>query len=289
MLSFHRRRGASPAEARKNAWRGPRAGEVAHQRAEVRRAKRRAAWKRRIRFAGLLTSAVFLGWGLVTAWKASGPILQRALEIKTVTIDGTHHIQRQELIELMALKPGTALHHILASSIKRQVESHPWVKEAVVTRVLFHELRIAVVERTPAAIVRTGAEHFLSDETGHVLARLGQRDNETFPLVTGIEAKRLLLGDGSVRQAIRSGVELAKLMAHTYEGRLQVHVANPSNLVASVRGVRFQFGEEAVHEQWERFQRVRPTMKTLNFDGHGRAAQEVDLRYDNRIILRERG
>jgi cell division protein FtsQ len=92
-----------------------------------------------------------------------------------------------------------------------------------------------------------------------------------------------------VRQAIMSGIELAKLVGHTYEGRLQINAANPSNLVASVRGVHFQFGEEAVIEQWDRFQRVKPTLKTLNFEGQGRGANEVDLRYENRIIVRERG
>jgi cell division protein FtsQ len=53
--------------------------------------------------------------------------------------------------------------------------------------------------------------------------------------------------------------------------------------------VQFQFGDEAVGEQWERFQRVKPTLKTLNFDGRSRGANEVDLRYENRIIVRERG
>jgi cell division protein FtsQ len=92
-----------------------------------------------------------------------------------------------------------------------------------------------------------------------------------------------------VRLAIASGIELAKLMGHTYEGRMEVNAANPSNLVASVRGVHFKFGEESLGDQWKRFQRVKPTLKALKFDGLGRGANEVDLRYENRIIVRERG
>ena len=68
-----------------------------------------------------------------------------------------------------------------------------------------------------------------------------------------------------------------------------MNAENPSNLIALVQGVRFQFGEAAVGEQWERFQRVKPTLKTLNFDGRGRGANEVDLRYENRIVVREGG
>jgi cell division protein FtsQ len=288
-MRLRKRTSTRPAGPRENRWSGPRAGEAASARVEARRAKAAATWRRRLQWAGMLAGAVVLGWGLLTAARYAGPLFTQLLEIKRVTVEGVHQIHKQELIELAALKPGMALHQIITSSIKRQVESHPWVKEAVVTRVPFHELRISVVERKPSAIVRIGGENFLSDESGHILSRLGQADNEALPMVTGIDLKGFVQGDGGVRQAIMSGIELAKLVGHTYEGRLQINAANPSNLVASVRGVHFQFGEEAVTEQWERFQRVKPTLKTLSFEGQGRGANEVDLRYENRIIVRERG
>jgi cell division protein FtsQ len=86
-----------------------------------------------------------------------------------------------------------------------------------------------------------------------------------------------------------SGIELARVIGHTFDGRLRVQAESQTNLVALVQGVRFRFGEESVEEQWERFQRVKPTLKSLNFDGAGRGISEVDLRYDNRIIVREGG
>ncbi|HSA62979.1 MAG TPA: FtsQ-type POTRA domain-containing protein [Nitrospiraceae bacterium] len=289
MPSFLKSKQPRPAGPRKNQWRGSRAGQITSQQAEARRARTVARRARLIRWGGLMAGAVMVGWVLTTGVKHSGPALKRLLEIKAVTVEGAHRIDKQEVIDLVGLKPGTPLHHIVTTAIKSQVESHPWVKEALVTRVPLHELRISVIERKPAAIVRTGSENFLIDEEGHVLARLGQADDDTLPMVTGVDSKGLLRGDGSVRQAVMSGIELAKLVGHTYEGRLQVNAANPSNLVASVRGVQFQFGGEAVGDQWDRFQRVKPTLKTLNFDGHGRGANEVDLRYENRIIVRERG
>lgn len=289
MRPFLKRRTTRPAGPRKNQWIGPRAGQAMSQQAEARRARTSAKRANLLRWSGRLAGAMLIGWLLMTGLRHSGPLLNRLLEIKAVTVEGVRHIDKREVIELVGLKPGTPLHHIVTTAIRAQVESHPWVKEAVVSRVPFHELRISVVERKPAAIVRTGSENFLTDESGHVLARLGQADDDALPMVTGIDSKGLLRGEAIVRQAVVSGIELAKLVGQTYEGRLQVNAANPSNLVASVRGVHFQFGEEAVWDQWERFQRVKPTLKTLNFDGHGRGANEVDLRYENRIIVRERG
>jgi cell division protein FtsQ len=247
------------------------------------RRKALARWIRPTICAGVVI------WLVVLGVQYAGSALRSLLELKTITIEGAHSIEKQHVLELAKVKPGIGLHQIVTSAIKAQLESHPWVKEAEVTRVPFHELRISLVERKPAAVVRADSQNFLADAEGHVLARLGQTDNDALPLVTGIDSKGLLEGTESVRRVVVSGIELAKLMGQTFEGRLQVNAENPSNLVALVQGVRFQFGEDAVGEQWERFQRVKPTIKTLNFDGHGRGTNEVDLRYENRIVVREGG
>lgn len=256
---------------------------------EAGRGRTADRWMVLLRRSSLVGGAVLIGWIIVLGVQHSGPALHRLLEIKTVTVEGLRHVQRQEIIDLIGLKPGIPLHRIVTAAIKDRVESHPWVNEADVSRILFHELRISVIERKPAAVIRTGSENFLSDESGHVLAPLGEADDDTLPMVTGIDPRGLLRSDETVRQTIVSGIELAKLVGHAFEGRLQVNAENPSNLVASVPGVQFQFGEKAVGDQWERFQRLKPTLKMLNFDGKGSGANEVDLRYENRIIVRERG
>lgn len=284
-----RRNALRPAGPRQNQWKGARSSHVASQERVARRAQVVAKGRQIVRWGAISLGVMLAGWGVAVGVQHAGPMLQRLLEIKTVTVEGVHQIGRQELVDRLALKPGTPLHHIVTAAMKERVESHPWVKEAVVTRVPFHELRISVVERKPAAIVHAGAENFLSDEEGHVLARLGQDDNVMFPMVTGLDAREVMRGDTEVRHAVKSGIELARLVGQTIDGRLQINAANPANLVASVRGVQFQFGELAVNEQWERFQRIKPSLKTVTFDGHGRGGNEIDLRYENRVIVRERG
>ena len=285
MRFLGRRRRPPPTGPRKNQWKDPQGERTAK---EVSRAKT-ARRKTQVRWVGWTIGTGLIVGLVVTGVKYSGPALQTLLEIKTITVEGDHYIDKQKVLELARVKPGTGLHHIITRVVEEQVESHPWIKEVEVTRVPFHELRISLVERIPAAVIRADSQNFLTDAEGHVLTRLGQTDNDALPLVTGIDSKGLLEGTESVRRVIASGIELAKLVGQTFEGRLQVNAENPSNLVALVQGVRFQFGEEAVGEQWERFRRVKPTLKTLNFDGHRRGASEVDLRYENRIVVREGG
>ena len=264
-------------------------GESLSRCAEAKRA--RAAAKRMVfmRWGGAIVGVTLIGWSIAMGVQHSGPFFERLLEIQEVTVEGVHRIDKQELLDLVKLQPGTPLHHVTLSGIEERVESHPWVKEATAARVPLHELHIAVIERTPTAVVRAGSEHFLSDGEGHVLAHLAQSDDDSLPLVTGVDLKGLLRGDLAVRQVIVSGIELAKLVGQTYGGRLQVNAANPENLIASVRGVRFYFGEGSVGDQWDRFQQVKPAVKTLAFDEGGDGVNDVDLRYENRVVVRERG
>ena len=283
-LSFRKRR-TEPAAPRKN------------QRKDLQgeRAVKQAGWrptpKRRVlvRLGVLVTAMTIVGWLATMAVTYSSRMVRELLEIHTITVEGVHHLDKQKVIELAQVKQGMPLHQLATATIEEQIESHPWIKEAQVSRVPFHELRIEVIERKPAAIVRAASQNFLSDEEGHVLTKLGQVDDDTFPLVTGVDLDGLLKGTKVVRRSIMSGIELARVVGRTFEGRLRVQTENQANLVAFIQGVRFRFGEEAVEEQWERFQRVKPTLKSLNFDGVGRGVSEVDLRYDNRIIVREGG
>ena len=286
MMRFLGRKRRPPAVGpRKNQWKDPQGERAAKETIRAKTARRKAF----ARWAGVTTGVMLVVLLIALGVNYGGPALQTLLEIKTVTVEGSHHIDKQKVLDLAQIKPGTGLHHIITRVVKEQVESHPWVKEVEVTRVPFHELRIALVERIPAAVIRADSQNFLTDAEGHVLTRLGQIDDDALPLLTGIDSKGLLEGTESVRRIIKSGIELAKLVGQTFEGRLQVNAENPSNLVALVQGVRFQFGEDAVGEQWQRFRRVKPTLKTLNFDGHRHGASEVDLRYENRIVVREGG
>lgn len=285
MGMFRKRPRVSPPSPRKNQWKGLRAG----QQTEVKRTHILAGWKTLIRWGGAMVVVGAMAWAGTVGVQQAGPFLRQLLEIHTVTVDGLHRVDRKEILDLAGVKPGMPIHHVLTSAVKMRVETHAWIKEAVVERVPLHEVRIAVVERKPAVVVRAGGENFLGDKEGHVLVRLGHSDDGTLPMVTGVDPKKLLRGDEAVRQAVAAGVELARLMGLAYEGRLHVNAADPENLVASVRGVQFHFGEDGLGDQWLRFQQVIPVMKTLNFDGAGDGVSDVDLRYENRVVVRERG
>ena len=282
-----RKRAVSAVGPRLNQWKGARASQASDQWQRARRERLVSGGRRALRVGQWIVGLAALAWGLTMVTREMGPVLQGWLEIREVEVEGIHQVTKPEVLERLVLKPGMGLHQVSTAFLAERVRMHAWIKEATVERRPPHLLHVTVVERTPAAIIRTGADHWLSDESGYLLAKLGRQDDQTLPLLTGLDPQSLQRGEARVRIAIQSGVVLAKLIANTLDGRVEVNLTNSSNVVASASGVRFQFGDDSLVDQWERFRKVKPSFKTASLDGRKREVSEIDLRYDNRVIVRE--
>ena len=288
MKMFLRKRAMHAIGPRLNQWKGARASQVSDQRQQARRERLVSRGRRALRVGQWIVGLAALAWGLTMVTREMGPVLQGWLEIREVEVEGIHQVTKPEVLKRLVLNPGVGLHQVSTAFLAERVRTHAWIKEAKVERRPPHLLHVTVLERMPAAIIRIGADHWLSDEGGYILAKLGRQDDQTLPLLTGLDRQALQRGEARVRNAVQSGVVLAKLMAITFDGRVEIELTNPSNVVASANGVRFQFGGDSLVDQWERFRKVKPSFKTASSDGRKREVSEIDLRYDNRVIVRER-
>ena len=86
-----------------------------------------------------------------------GPVLQRLAGNPRGEVEGIHHVTKPEVVELLALKPGMGLHQVSTAFLAERVRTHAWIKEATVERRPPHLLHVTVLERTPAAIIRTAS------------------------------------------------------------------------------------------------------------------------------------
>jgi len=283
-----RKRAVPAIGPRLNHWKDARASQISDKRQQARRERLVSGGRRTLRVGQWIVGLAALAWGLTMVTREMGPVLQGWLEIREVEVEGIHHVTKREVLERLVLKPGMGLHQVSTSFLAERVRTHAWIREATVERRPPHLLHVTVLERTPAAIIRTGADHWLSDENGNLLAKLDRQGDQTLPLLIGLDLQSLQRGEAGVRNAVQSGVALAKLIANTLDGRVEVDLTNSSNVMASANGVRFQFGDDSLVDQWERFRNVNPSFKTASDDGRKRTVSEIDLRYDNRVIVRER-
>jgi cell division protein FtsQ len=227
--------------------------------------------------------------GLFVLVRELGPLTKEWFAVRKVTVEGLDHVTRREVMARLALKPDTTLYSLNPNWLAERLRQHPWIKEATVALVPFHEVRVSIIERSPSAVVRTMTENLLADEDGYILARLGTKDDPSLPILSGVDARALLQGKSEAKHAVKAGTELARLIAGTVGGRADINVAHLSNLVASLPGLRFQFSASSMDQQWRRFLQMRPAFRDVAFDHEGERAQEVDLRYRDRVIIRGKG
>lgn len=261
-------------------------------------------WGKRFAWAGLSSLLVA---GLSLGYREVQPFLQDWFEVRDVLVRGATQVTRKEVLDRLALMPGVTLLSVDMERLAARLRGHPWIKGARVDRRLPHTLEIQIQERRPAAILRTPTLALLLDEEGHVLALSDDDEKgQGLPLLTGVDPNALIQGDGAARAAAQSGVRLATLL-QSEAGRggviqrgssIQIDVSHPDNVMASVKGVHFQFGSSAFEEKWGRYQLVESDLPTNVGKAGGSArsgngialrSHEIDLRYQGKVIVRERG
>ncbi len=233
-------------------------------------------------------TALLLGaWTAIQLYGLAGPVIAGWFEIREVQVIGLHTVTRDEVLGRLQIDPRATLLSVSPAQLEERVAVHPWVKTASVSRMPLHALSVHVTERRPAALLKAPSSTLLVDEDGAVLAMLSAQAEENYPdlpVVVGVDPKRLLLGEATLRQAVQRGVKLAGLLASSGEGRPEVDISDPEHAIAYINGMRVRFGAAPLEEQWERYRAVEPVRRA----GAGKGSPDIDLRYSDKVIVRER-
>ncbi len=204
-------------------------------------------------------------------------------EIQQITVIGLDHISRQDIVTRLAIAPDESLLFIDSDTLSEQLTLHPWIRSVTFDRVFPHTLVVDVTEREPAAVFESSQSPQLLDAEGYRLPGKVTKQDNTLPIVFGISSSHWNTSPGGGSQRAKRGIHLAKLLSHHFPGRPRVDVSHAYTTIVELPHVRFQFGPEA-EPQWERFMVLFPTLK----DEFGKRPKEVDLRFPQKIILRQR-
>jgi cell division septal protein FtsQ len=79
-------------------------------------------------------------------------------DVREVVITGNRRAEAAELVALSQLHRGQTIFSIPAQRIRRQLETHPWVKEASVKRIFPHTIALEIVERPVVAWCQSGVD-----------------------------------------------------------------------------------------------------------------------------------
>jgi cell division protein FtsQ len=109
----------------------------------------------------------------------------KLVKAEQIEIIGNHHVNATAVLDKFAADQTHSVLSVPLDARRAALEEIPWVEKASVARVMPNKLRVEIVERTPVAFLRQGAELALIDAYGVVLER-PQKADYHFPVVTGI-------------------------------------------------------------------------------------------------------
>lgn len=136
------------------------------RRESVAKANTRRRRTRLLVAAGVLT-AILLGF-LAT--------FSPLLDVDRIVVIGAEHTASSTVISASGLHPGQALAYLDAGSVRRRIETLPWVGHAVVRRSWSGVVRIEITERRPAAALHAPDGTWrLVDVSGRILATVNEQ------------------------------------------------------------------------------------------------------------------
>lgn len=210
-----------------------------------------------------------------------------------IQIGGNSHLTRAQLLSVFGGDVDRNIFDIPLVARQAELESLPWVAHATVMRLLPNRVRVSIVERTPVAFVRQGAQIGLVDANG-VLFDLpgpdaGSNAHDTphysFPVLTGIAAS-----DPLSTRAARMRIYLGFMAALDSAGESisrkvsEVDVSNPEDVKAilpdSGSDILVHFGEEKFLERYHAYQQ-----HLAEWRAQYPKLASVDMRYEQQVVL----
>jgi cell division protein FtsQ len=231
-------------------------------------------------FVALLGLTFLLVIG-ANAWKSG-------LVVSKIVIEGTRVVDANEILQLAHVKPGSKMYDLDLMVIQKDVVSHHFLKDAVVERDLPSTLKIAVVERSPIAMVK-GGEILYLDPEGVVLPHSISQELFDLPMISNLPPE-VKLSIGSVVQhpdvaEALSILTTAKLVnKELYHLISEVRLRNKGDLIfyTTDGGVPVLFGRGSHAAKLLRLEAFWNDV--VRGQGTG-GLRYIDLRYDDQVVV----
>lgn len=243
--------------------------------ARIQRNQRRINVQRAMRMArstALIGAVVFL-----LIWAYGRTQSDARFAVKTIDVSGVVHTSRADLGAVTSAYAGANLFRIDIARVQAAIRALPWVSRVEVEKKLPDTLRIRIVERTPAALVRVGNELRYADESGVPFAALS-------PSVGDPDLPLIVAGDpADLKRCTEFVRDLRQRDPLLYARISEVRPLPPNAFALFDRdlGTTVYAKGDDLSEKW------RTLYAVADAERFGRAAiRYADLRFADRIILK---
>lgn len=132
-----------------------------------------------------LAVATWFGVPSMAGVAAADVVGEAGLKVDEIQIDGLKRMDRMTVLTQALDQESRAMPLVDLNLVRERLLKYPWVKDARVSRRLPNTLRIAIVEREPAAIWQSHGQLMLVDPTGVPLEPVSTDAMPDLPLLIG--------------------------------------------------------------------------------------------------------
>lgn len=235
-------------------------------------------WRRRMVLIGVMFMAVCASLYVMPQAIAGWTTIQH------VSISGVKLMKRGEILSLLALPPESSLWTVDSAMLEQRLTVHPRIASVSVGRALPHTLAVVIQEREPVAAFQHAGGQLFVDEEGVVLSIAPDDHIPGLPMFSGLSAIRLLEGDLSTQERVQLGVKVVRFLREKFRGQFHIDLSDSSEIVVVTGDVTFRVNQD-IQQAWQQYLALESTIQT----GLPTAPYEIDLRYSDKVIVRQRG
>jgi len=211
---------------------------------------------------------------------------ERLAVVQHVRVEGTRYLDPARVAELAGLRAGDDLFTLELERARQALLLHPRIARADVAHAWPRDVRVRIVEREPALLVRHGVPWEV-DSSGVLLAPLARGVVADVPLLTGPDFSRLRAGTQVLTPEVRRGLAWVRALT-ARDLQLAGEVSELDVGDARVTGILLMSGTRVLAPAWPPGGRTLSALRVVLADLRlrGVAAGEVDLRFENQVVVR---
>ena len=143
-----------------------------------------------VALAGAATVLVFAGSETARPTAPALAEIEHMIELAgygltQVSLTGHRLTPDSDVFDAIDLASAPTMLSFDSRATRKRIEALPWVEKASIERVFPDRLEVHITERTPFAVWRQGARHYLIDKTGRVLATVPPNMAPALPRLAG--------------------------------------------------------------------------------------------------------
>lgn len=206
-------------------------------------------------------------------WTVIAMAADVGFRVDDIFVTGRSQTAQKDLLDALTLVRGAPILGFDPDDARKRVEALPWVKHAVVARLLPNTVVLQVEERKALALWQHNGAFALIDRDGEVILRDGLARFSDLPVVVGKDAP------GHARQLLETLEGEPELMNRV---KAAVRVSGRRWNLRLENGIDVQLPETDTGAAWTRLAEYERIHNVLERD-----VQVLDLRLPDRLIVRK--